>query len=280
MRFGWNAHVTSARLLGTARAAALLFLGVYAIFYWFEPFSDIWNVILTDSFLVIASASSAILGTLILRRYDPSDAPRRIWVYFAIGLWFWAVGELIWGYLNVTQGEVPEGIADLFWISGYIFFAQALFAQYRILAHPNSREVGRLILVMLLILAVLYKLIYDVLTAGVGKLGDFGTAINSFYPVADFLLALVAFWLARYFMGGAFARPWFGLLAFSFADLLYAWIEMSGLYSWSVDSANILSMITDVVYLSAYLVFGLTILSQWAFLKYGMRSPTLPHASQ
>jgi hypothetical protein len=75
-------------------------------------------------------------------------------------------------------------------------------------------------------------------------------------------------------MGGALARPWLGLLAFSFADLLYAWIEISGLYSWSVDQANLLSTVTDIVYLGAYLVLGFGVLSQWAFLKYGLRAPT------
>lgn len=276
MRFGWNANVTSARLLRTAKLAALLFLAVYAIVYWFEPFSDLWNLILTDSFLVVAAASTATIATLIWKGYDRLDAPRRIWVYFAMGLWLWAAAELIWGYLNVTQGEVPEGISDVFWMGGYFFFASALFVQYQILAHPDKGQVGRLTLVVIGALVLLYAFVYGLMTAGIGEPGNVGTAINAFYPAGDFLLALVALWLARHFRGGAFASPWWGLLAFSFADWLYAWIEMSGLYSWGVDHANILSTITDVVYLSAYLVFSLSILSQWAFLKYGLRSPTIP----
>jgi hypothetical protein len=225
---------------------------------------------------VVASATNAIIATLIWKRYDPVDAPRRIWVQLAIGLWLWSAAELIWGYLNVTQGEVPEGIADVFWISGYFFFAYALFVQYRILAHPTRAEIGRLTLAVILSLVVLYALIYSIFTAAIGEPVNMGTAINAFYPAGDFLLALVAVWLARHFRGGAFARPWWGFLAFSLADWLYAWIEMSGLYSWSVDHANILSTITDVVYLSAYLVFSLRILSQWALLKDGLRSASAP----
>jgi hypothetical protein len=191
-------------------------------------------------------------------------------------LWLWTVAELIWGYLNVTQGEVPEGISDVFWISAYFFFGHALVVQYRILAHPSKLQLWRLVFFSLLLLLVLYVLVYRVLTAGIGEPVNFGTAINSFYPAADFLLALVAFWLARHFRGGAFARPWLGLLAFSFADLLYAWMEYSGLYAWSIDQSNVLSTITDIVYLAAYLILGLSIFSQWVFLKYGMRSPTVP----
>lgn len=276
MRFGWNANETSARTLGAATLGAVLFLAVYTTIYWLEPFTDLWNVILTDSFLVVASAFTAAIATLILRHYEPSDAPRRIWFYFAIGLWLWAAAELTWGYLNVIQGEVPVGISDILWISGYFFFARALFIQYRILAHPDRRVIWRLIFFVLSLLALLYLLVYSLLTLGVGEPVNFGTAVNSFYPAADLLLALVAFWLARHFIGGALARPWLGLLAFSFADLLYAWIEFSGLYSWGVNQANWLSTITDVAYLGAYLILGWGVLSQWAFLKYGLRSSTQP----
>lgn len=275
MRFGWNANETSARMSGAAILAALLFLTVYTFIYWVEPFTDVWNTTLTNSFLIFAASGTAVMATLTWKRYEPSDVPRKIWIYFTVGLWLWATAELIWGYLNVTQGEVPEGISDLFWISGYFFFGYALFVQYQILAHPGLRESWRLILIVLGLLLALYGIVYGVLTLGIGAPAAFGTAVNAFYPAADLLLALVAFWLARHFMGGAFSRPWFGLLAFSFADLLYAWIELSGLYSWSVNQANALSTLTDVVYLAAYLVLGWCILSQWVFMRYGLRSPTV-----
>jgi dipeptidyl aminopeptidase/acylaminoacyl peptidase len=87
------------------------------------------------------------------------------------------------------------------------------------------------------------------------------------------LLSVIALWLARNFAGGVFARPWLGLLAFSISDLLYAWLELSGTYAWSVDQGNLLSTISDVAYFGAYLVLGLGVLSQWLFLKYGLRTP-------
>src|SRR5690349_4048772 len=117
MRFGWNANVTSARMFWSAKAAAILVLAVYAVIYLVEPFSDRWNTILTDSFLVVAAACTALIATLIWTRYERSDAPRRIWVKFAFGLWLWAIAEFLWGYINVTKGEVVKGIPDLFWLS-------------------------------------------------------------------------------------------------------------------------------------------------------------------
>jgi hypothetical protein len=276
MKLGWSANETSVRMLRIAKIAALLFLVGYALLYWFEPFSDLWNTILSNLFLVTASSFAAVIATMIWTRYHASDAPRRVWSPFAMGLWLWATAEFIWGFLNVTQGEVPEGPADVFWIVSYVFFGQALLAQYQIVVRPTGRELWSRIAIALLALLGLYLLIFGALSPASGGASRFDAAINSFYPAADLLLALVALWLTRNFSGGAFARPWLGLLAFAFADLLYAWIEISGLYSWSVDQANWLSTLTDIAYLGAYLVLGFGILSQWAFLTYGLRSPTVP----
>lgn len=275
MRFGWNANEASVRLRWLAKISALGLTAAYTLIYWFEPFSELWNKISTDLFLVIASSFTAIIATLIWSRYEPTDTPRRIWSYFAIGLWLWAIAELTWGYLNIILGEVPVGLPDVFWIVSYFFLAHALIFQYRILAKPTKKELVSRAFVACLLLMAIYALIYSVLTWGVETESRLATAINSFYPAADVFLALIALWLARNFMGGAFSRPWLGLLAFALADFLYAWAEISGLYSWNVSQASFVSMITDVAYLGAYLVLGLGILSQWVFLKYGLRSSAL-----
>jgi hypothetical protein len=276
MQFSWSAKETSARVLGLTAIAAVILTAIYILIYWLQPFAQIWNTIFSDLFLVIAASFAAIIATLIWVHYDPSDLPRRVWGHFAIGLWLWVIAEMIWGYLNVTQGEVPEGPADVFWTISYLFFAQALLVQYQILAHPTQRELISRSSIAILFLLALFLLIYSVLRSASGSTSNLDTAINSFYPAADLLLALIALWLARNFVGGAFSRPWLGLLAFSFADLLYAWIEVSGLYAWSASQGNLLSGISDVVYLAAYLVLGLGIMSHWVFLKYGLRSSTSP----
>lgn len=273
MQPGMNPRLISTRLRVWAKAAALLFLALYTWIYLRQPFSDVWNTILTNIILVTASSFAAVIGTLIWAHYDRTDAPRRVWGYFAIGLWLWAAAELIWGYLNVRLGEVPEGISDVFWIAAYFFFGLALFWQYRLVARPTIRELAIRSLTAILALLVLYLLIYDVLTSEAQPASGFGAFVNSFYPAGDLVLTMVALWLADRFMGGAFSRPWLGLLAFSFADLMYAWLEISGMYTWSVNHANPLSTIFDIAYLGAYLVLGLGVLSQWVFLKYGLRSP-------
>lgn len=271
MRFGWSPRDSSLRMRGIAKISTLLFIGAYTLIYWTEPFSDVWNAIVTNLFLVVASSVTAAVATKIWISYEKTDTPRQLWGYFSAGLWLWALAEVIWGYLNVTLGEVHEGIADVFWIGGYFFFAQALIIQYRILARPSTQELISRIVIALLSLLAVYLLILSLLISGADAQNYFDAAINSFYPAADLIIVVTALWLASNFMGGAFSRPWLGLLAFSIADLLYAWLEISGLYSWSINQANLLTTIFDIAYLSAYLVLGLGILSQWAFLKYGLR---------
>ena len=172
------------------------------------------------------------------------------------------------------RGNVQEGMADVFWVVAYLFFGQALLIQYRILARPSKRELLSRVGLAILCLLALYFLVYRLMTAWVNVQSQFGAAVNLFYPVADLVLAVVAIWLVHRFQGGAFSRPWLGLLAFSFVDLLYAWLQISGIYSWSVNQANSWSALFDVAYLGAYLLLGLGILSHWVFLKYGLRSPT------
>lgn len=272
MRFGWSPKDSSARIRGMAKIGAVLFIVIYAIIYLAEPFSETWNSILANALLVIASSLTATIATLIWARFEETDTPRRIWRYFSVGLWLWAIAELTWGYLNVNMGEVPEGIADVFWVGAYIFFAHALYIQYRLLVNPTPREALSRLAIVIASFLVIYALVYRVMITWGGTERGFGAAVNSFYPVADLFLAVIAVWLVRHFRGGAFARPWLGLLAFSFTDLLYAWIEVSGIYSWSVNQANIWSAVFDIAYVGAYLVLGLGILSQWAFLKYGLLS--------
>lgn len=271
MQFGLSTKNLPNHIRGSTKIIALVYIAIYAAVYIWEPFSEPWNTILTNMFLVIAASFAAMLATLIWDRYEPGDLPRGIWLRFAVGLWLWSIAELVWGFLNIAQGEVPEGVADVFWVAAYVFFAAALLQQYRILARPSESELLRLVFFIILALFALYIPLYYYYVSSAGADGWFAPVVNSFYPVADLLLAVIAIWLVRHFGGGAFSRPWMGLLAFSFTDLLYAWMEISGIYSWSVDQANLWSTLFDVAYLGAYIILGLGILSQWVFLKYGMR---------
>lgn len=276
MRFGWDSHKAFNRLMRSAIIAAVILIAVYAFIYFREPFAAFTNTLLADILTVTASLFSAVCATLVWRSYDKADAPRRIWGFFALGLWIWVLAETTWSYWNLTlpNGEVPIGVPDVFWIGAYFFLGQSLLSQYRILVRPTEAELRRRVTTSLLFLGVSFALIFGTLEWFALSSNTVDTLVNAFYPAADLTLALSAIWLTRHFQGGALGRPWIGLLVFTFSDLLYAWLQLSGAYAWSLAQGNLVSGFSDLVYFSAYLVLGLGSFSQWLFLKYGLRSPS------
>jgi hypothetical protein len=271
MRFGWTAQASFKRTLWIAYVAAILYLLLYTLVYWFEPFPELWNLILTNMFLIVASLTAAGIAMFIWRLYDKTDAPRRIWGLFSLALFSWSLAELIWGYLNVTQGEVPVGLPDVFWIISYPILGLALFIQYQILSHAPVSKIHVRSFIATLYVVTFTFVTYLLITSIAGADKDWPAVVNSFYPVADLLLAIIAVRLAHQFTGGAFSRPWLGVIVFAFSDLIYAILEISGLYTWSIEQANSLTIISDAIYLGAYLVMCIALLYQWLFLKYGMR---------
>lgn len=271
MRFGWNAKASFNRTLWVAYVASILFALIYVIVYWFEPFTEYWNNFFSNFFPIIASSATAITATLIWRSYDKTDAPRKIWAPFMVGLWMWLGAEISWGIINMMNDEVALGLPDIFWVTSYGVLALAVYRQYQVLFNPPLPKLISRSIISVLFLFGFTLLISSLFTSAAGAVSRFENIIDSFYPVADFLLAFIALKLARNFGGGAFSRPWMGLIVFSVSDLIYAWLEISGLYTWSVAEGNLYSTIADVSYVIAYLVMGLSLLYHWLFLKYGMR---------
>jgi len=272
MRFGWSSKASFQRVLWLAVIISLIVALVYFVIYWYQPFSEFWNQLLSNLFTQVVSLVGAIFAVMTWSRYDESDAPRSVWGNFAAGLCLWFAGEVTWGYINTTVGEVPIGLQDVFWIVAYFFFGRALLRQYRILNQPSTRELWMRILLGSATLLVLTFAIYWVVISISETQDVLGAVVNSFYPAADLTMALIALWLARNFSGGAFSRPWLGLLVFTISDFMYAWLEASGMYAWSLEQGNLLTAIADISYLIAYLVLALGVLYQWLFLKYGLRS--------
>ena len=271
MRFGWSSKVSFQRVLWVALVFSVLVTIAYFLVYWYQPFSDFVNNLLSNLFSQAISLICAVFSTLILMRYEKNDAPRKIWAPFAVGLWLWFAGEISWGAINMTVGEVPTGLPDVFWSLSYVFFGRALLFQYRVLKQSDERELRTRVVLAAGALVTLILVTYALFISGTATDNPFSVFVNSFYPAADLTLAMIALWLARSFSGGAFSRPWLGLLVFTVADLMYAWLEASGMYAWSVAEGNLLTTIADMAYLVSYLVLALGLLYQWLFLKYGLR---------
>ena len=274
MRLGWSAGQSTSRMKWLAIITFIVLVAVYTYIYFIQPFSSFWNDLASNILSEIASLASAVAATMVWAYYEKSDSPRRVWSYFAFGLWLWFAGELVWGYLNMTVGEVAIGVPDFFWIIAYFFIGQALLQQYRILFRPTMRELfGRAVVIAVSVFALtlLVFLLFKPIAESSSLLE---TIVNAFYPSADLVLALAALWLARSFQGGALGHPWIGLLVFTFSDWMNAWLQLSGIYAWSLEQGNLLSTFSDILYIVAYLVLAYGAFSKWLFLKYGLRPST------
>lgn len=274
MRLGWSATQSTLRMKWLAIIIFIGLISAYAYVYFIQPFPSFWNDLASNIVSELASLASAVAATMVWAYYDKTDLPRRVWSYFAFGLWLWFAGEIAWGYLNMTVGEVPTGIPDAFWIIAYFFIGGSLLQQYQILFHPTRRELfGRVVVIVISVFA-LTLLAFHFFRPVVESSSHLETIITGFYPSADLVLALSALWLARSFQEGALGRPWIGLLVFSFSDWINAWLQLSGVYAWSLEMGNPLSALSDILYVAAYLVLAYGAFSKWLFLKYGLRPDT------
>jgi hypothetical protein len=93
--------------------------------------------------------------------------------------------------------------------------------------------------------------------------------VGAFYPAADIVISLASLRIVQRFGNGALGLPWIGLFVFAVSDLLYAVLEASGAYSWSVTNGNLLSAVADITYLAAYLFVGLGCYAQLLLLRHG-----------
>lgn len=266
-----NAMFSSPRKAWQTTAVLMVFLlfGLFASFYVPELYSADWPDLASGVLTVLVAILSAVAATLLWVKHDRADAPRRIWLFYSIALWLWTLAEVIWFILNMLFDDVPMGWPDVFWIAAYPSFVFALLWQFRLLFHFSLRKlVPRLLATMLLFAAVLYLAAW-LLAWGAGV--DFGldTLLLTFYPLGDVLIVGGILWLVAIFRNGKLGRPWYGMALFVVADLLYAWIEIRDMYAYSIDPTNILSTISDLVYIAAYLVIALGCFSQWLLLIYG-----------
>lgn len=174
--------------------------------------------------------------------------------------------------MNLQFGEVGIGWADFFWVLAYGFMFGALIQQLSILTFENSKSTRKRMIWMGLLFALLTLLLVLILINFFFPLVFITNLVNGFYPFGDLIIGLLALWLVRSFEGGIFIRPWVSLILFAVTDFLYFVAEFSGIYSWGVDNANLLSSMTDILYFAAYLAISVGIFGQWLSLRFSFLS--------
>ena len=245
----------------------------YTILAHFASSRHLWQELLLNLTFALGAGWSAWRASRMWRRFTPLDPPRRVWRFFALGLWFWTAAELLWAVMAYFYGEELPVItlADLCWVVGCLLLIASLAAQYRLLYRLSAARARGLLAAavgLLLLLSGGVALLVPLVATPELSRGELFLLV--FYPLADLLLAIGAWHIARSFGEGRFARVWYALFLFAVSDTLYTWLLSKGVYVLVGDS-NFLTLLTDTLYLGAYLLLGWMCQAQEYLLLYGPR---------
>jgi hypothetical protein len=248
---------------------AFLLVVSYALLYRYEPFGN-WSRLFLDSITILAALTCAVTLTVIVTFYQRGEPPRQIWIYFALALWMWTIGEVVWGGYNLLAGEVPDTtFGDAFYFAGYIFFTLALASQYRLVLFTPGRKIFW-IAAGIWLATITATLLVMFISNSQSIASEF---LAYFYPIGDLVVGVAALVLAITFRGGALARPWISLLAFVFSDTLYLWATTQDIYVWHAAGGVVLeqwiTLIVEMVYLVAYMIMFWGVFQQYLTLRFG-----------
>jgi hypothetical protein len=264
-------HRRAANLVRSCIYGTVVYLAVYVFLYLWAPLPGLWGDLVLNLFVIVAGGLATLVSILIWRRYQVTEAPYSVWKYLALGLCSWVVADTVWAVYNVTVIIVPTfSLADLFYLLGYSFILTALHRQFRLFYRPASRRdfllTGAFVAAILLADLIITPLMVSSLDFYHLGLGDF---ISVLYPVVDVAIAVTSILFISIFRRGAFARPWIGLTVLAIADSLFAWLVLTDRYSFSVLGKNIPSMISDGLYVAAYLILAILLLHYYLLVRYG-----------
>jgi hypothetical protein len=259
---------------------AVLDLASYETFPALMPLAQPWTNPVVYAMILAASIFAAATGLILARQFARGEEPRRIWLFFALGWCCWVLGEGL-GFFYRAMAEAPEvSLMDLCWTIGYTFFAIVFFLQYRQI-YDREKKFHRWHFLMILAGLLLGSAVIAAFVRRHGfgqEMSWLNLYLTIFYPVCDICIGLAAVWLSFVFGRGRWSRPWWGLIAFFFADGIYTWYGLGGWKILSPAADTWLSLFTDVLYISGYLIVGIGFLSMLLLQKYGV--PPLQRTSK
>lgn len=263
--------------------ASGLALLLYSYVYIAYPFSGLLNDLLLNFVYLASVITPAWVASAVLRIYDPRDAPIRIWRFFSFGFWAWFLAELVWVGYNMIMGEVPPiNLADPLYLAGYILLTFAVAGQYRITRYKggvSERFIVFGIWFSILLLSILFFFLTTMIPSPNFTIQEYaGALLNVIYGVGDLSLAIAGMIMLALFRGGALGRPWWGFVILAAADVFYGWLNQTGAYAYETLSGDQLTLLSDLIYMLAYLVIADSFLRQFILLHVGPSdtAPTRP----
>jgi hypothetical protein len=263
-----NEHPRVRASLNRAVILSLLLLTGYTLIYLSEPFNILGNNLILSIFTILSSAAAAGTASMVYLSYESDESPKLVWKNFSYGFWLWVIAEIVYAVEDIfLVGAFTIPVARFLWFCGFIFFTLALYQQYQIIyGYSKTKRSIYLVIVIWVTIAIMVLLILWLS----GQSISVNAFLEMFNSIANLVVGIIALMLLLTFRGGIIARPWWGFLGFSIADVLYFVVQQAGSINGPLLFSNFMGLLTRLIYLLAYLVLAIGFYAQYLLLKFGI----------
>lgn len=215
----------------------ILWLAAVFVVYFFCQGDRTFLLFASDIISAASASFPALYSLTLVRRYgiDPKDRFTRLWLYVAVGLFLWLLGEITWGVygLLLSVSEPYPSVADVFWIAGYLPLVVALLLYIA----PFKDALSLKSVLSAVAVALLADVgVFVVLVGPVfGPSADPATRLFDFaYPILDMVLLGVSIAGMLVFLPGRISRLWVwlnvGFISIVIADIFFSYSAALGTY--------------------------------------------------
>lgn len=215
----------------------ILWLAAVFVIYFFGQGDRTFLLFASNVVSPVSAFLPALYSLTLVRRYgiDPKDRFTRLWLYLAVGLFLWVLGEITWSvYELVLLVSVPyPSVADVFWIAGYLPLVIALLLYIAPFKDALSlKSVLSAVAVALLTDAAVFLVLIGPVFS---PTADPATQLFDFaYPILDMVLLGVSIAGMLIFLPGRISRLWvwlnLGFISTVIADVLFSYSSALGTY--------------------------------------------------
>jgi hypothetical protein len=216
-----------------ALAVGICLTAVYA----FESYYMDSMTTFSNAFPPFIAGATVITAVFALKRYwgGLSSKLTQVWVCFAIGIFFWFLGELTWAiYALMLKIPIPyPSVADAFWLTGYSLLLLALTAYLWLVKPALSKTVLATASTIVLTIGTLFS--YSLIAPALMRATDLTTkTMDVAYPTLDFIMLTLAITGLTVLAGSRVSKSWIlfntGIIMTTTGDSLFSYTTAQNTY--------------------------------------------------
>lgn len=208
------------------------------------------------SYLLPALLAVIFAGTAV-RTYSAGNIHSRSFILLGLGLLFWAIGEIIWVYMDMVLDIYPfPSIADIAYVSAYPFLLAGLIVEIKSRQLKLSFK-SKYIIAGLSALLIFLFAFFQVPTAYDPLAGFWENGLGIFYVLGDIILLIIIALLAAValeYRNGKVATASFILMSSMImvivADIFYS------IYYEAYENDTAIYTALDAMWVMGYLLFA------------------------